>query len=1023
MSDNLYKTETILENGLDPILNQEIGQDLINSIEQGEFIYDKTLLFFLENAPFLQGYWNSFKKLYKILESELKQDSKRVEEETTISSLSVIFNRLESHEEVSLEDLRSQDTWSLYRPRKNKNIITRYSPKTIIIPKADRDHEEKINTNILSTRLTSYPGAKKAEVFFLSNKYGENVLAAIVQLNSHKKTYKQEFLQFLNTLLVKPEIIIFDYPSYFEYNPLNKRKNRHLIKWQNDLYADLRPFLLNTIPSQKTILYLKRRCRRLLRYLENSKPDTFVSLSISFFKLIDGKKQKRITKNWLLSEMLFGSNLSQKKHGRGDLVIPNEILNSPLRYEPCKDHWEERVSELEELLEKGHKNLHINDSLSKIYTSCYDTKTKKIDLTLDALNSYLQSSSQNLINLSLDHLFIHKEKIRLIQPASFARALISLGPKDLLNAVQRLINENKVWDSWKDRFIYELDDVIYSYFLRNNLHADEKVLVLSLLLFSLKWPGRKSIDSSEIDENKNEDDNLFSYSSKIEPRISPSIFWHCPNTSANEKGLLGWPSAVAQKIFFNLDEEEVSLLLEGIKDLSNELNVVLQMISPSRLLDLLQIRLMTWNCDCVMERQDVKFIPDRVIFPKGLSGSSADHRLNEKCVSCNQSKTERNFYMNDLVESAPQWLDDLLFTSFCKLKDLSSLSSSQKKEISDFLSKRILNDFNLLGQLLGSETKLVGNDTYLRSIIGLDSDQWKQIQKEYSLEFLKNKDFLRGAWNLLGNPQEPEISKKTIILRIFKNKNLEKTIGEMLKGENLLSPGNYQVEVFMKFFENREHLLKKDRELLIKACTSSNSILNGFALSLAQKEGLNLSLSLSLIESKLPNCIQVSTKYFKEIDAGSIEHEESILALCDSSNEEAQVLGLELIESNKKNINFSKILKSLSENNNDLIKNYLATQLSNCKEFAPETIDFDVSILRNRNKLRNAREQVKKKIESNMDSYKNSKLRDAIDELGSGQIKKDKSWAINFLTRMQDSGQEVPHLKVTDLKEEVNANS
>ncbi len=265
--------------------------------------------------------------------------------------------------------------------------------------------------------------------------------------------------------------------------------------------------------------------------------------------------------------------------------------------------------------------------------------------------------------------------------------------------------------------------------------------------------------------------------------------------------------------------------------------------------------------------------------------------------------------------------------------------------------------------------------------------------------------------------------KKTIILRIFKNKNLEKAIEESLKGENLLSPSNYQVEVFLQFFGKKENLLKEDSALLIKACTSSNSRLNGFALSFAKKEGLNLNLSLSLIESKLPKCVQVSTSYFKDLDPGSVEHEESILALCDSSNEEAQTLGLELIESNKKIINFSKILKFLCENNNDLIKNYLATQLSNFKELAPETIDFDISILRNRNKLRKAKEHVKKKIQNNKGSYKNSRLRDAIDELSSGQIKKDKTWAINFLTHMHDSGEEIPHLIVKRLKEEVNANS
>ena len=57
MSSCLNKSENLLRMGADPMLTPEWGEELVKTIEMGNFHYPESLKVFIEKAPFTYGYW------------------------------------------------------------------------------------------------------------------------------------------------------------------------------------------------------------------------------------------------------------------------------------------------------------------------------------------------------------------------------------------------------------------------------------------------------------------------------------------------------------------------------------------------------------------------------------------------------------------------------------------------------------------------------------------------------------------------------------------------------------------------------------------------------------------------------------------------------------------------------------------------------------------------------------------------------------------------------------------------------
>ena len=86
----------------------------------------------------------------------------------------------------------------------------------------------------------------------------------------------------------------------------------------------------------------------------------------------------------------------------------------------------------------------------------------------------------------------------------------------------------------------------------------------------------------------------------------------------------------------------------------------------------------------------------------------------------------------------------------------------------------------------------------------------------------------------------------------------------------------------------------------------------------------------------------------------------------------------------------------------------------------PNSLDFDISILRARNVERSTKELVKERLQRTVDldsNNNNESFLKALRELSQGQVIKDKEWAIKLLTTIRVKGKEVPDLTIKKIKE------
>ena len=65
MSSYLNEFEKLLRTGADPMLTPEWGEELVKTMEMGNFHYPESLKAFIEKAPFTYGYWCHVKKIFK----------------------------------------------------------------------------------------------------------------------------------------------------------------------------------------------------------------------------------------------------------------------------------------------------------------------------------------------------------------------------------------------------------------------------------------------------------------------------------------------------------------------------------------------------------------------------------------------------------------------------------------------------------------------------------------------------------------------------------------------------------------------------------------------------------------------------------------------------------------------------------------------------------------------------------------------------------------------------------------------
>ena len=122
----------------------------------------------------------------------------------------------------------------------------------------------------------------------------------------------------------------------------------------------------------------------------------------------------------------------------------------------------------------------------------------------------------------------------------------------------------------------------------------------------------------------------------------------------------------------------------------------------------------------------------------------------------------------------------------------------------------------------------------------------------------------------------------------------------------------------------------------------------------------------------------------------------------------------------------AQLLLKLKENRHKNIRSFLANELVEYSVVAPDSLDFDIAILRSRNNERVSKELIKNRLEKKISNDKQVISKDLIKtlrELSLGLIPSDREWAIEQLTKLKLGGQEIPEMEIKQIEEAINETS
>ena len=1119
-SQRIHQIESCLDAKLFPTITAEWGDDLVELIEQ-DIIPLASLRVFLEYAPFSINYWNNIKGIYKLLEtklvklSQLKRQTYKHKYEISliIDNLAVIFSRLEKQRDCSkCPGFYSQKR---KRPIFCKNPCEQW-PGGIKYTRNNLDHTPKPYDKLeIIARLKKVKGIHAAEIFIETRNSIQKVSLLLLVDKIINGVELRRFIQ-LSQKFDQSLGIDSSFSADKNFPKIDKIRvfdvSMHKHPWvsrgasetgprsyfhshiRNELYADIRSFTDNAKPSEKTLQYMRRRCRRLLRTLQKNNADLYVDLCLSFFTHLNYPQKDKMSSQWLLNEIIFGADksLSQKKHGRGDIRYPQDYDQNIKRLEPCKLAWDKAIKKIKPVITKGDSYLVITEFLIKIWN---DQNIKKrqvwLGLSAECLDNYLQSSSNIIACFALEQLELKPQKINKIQPSSIARGLASIKTEDAEYYFRSFFQTNKklLDPTWFVRFSFDFDDAIHS--IRVNAQSDEQnqhALILGLLSLQLPWNGYINFNlSKQLTTNKRLPKQLFKqikspfqWSSNLKPSTWLNGKWRKPNLSQLENGLIGWPHAIFDRDIQTVESQPEINLDKYLLD-----------ANPRRLLNLLNMEVHLLRCygsDVPLSKIEAELRPKEIIREikefKKVHGEKAnlnsilDDIVNhseghftdsdlrvEPCKVCGSGARnhaafipyihqEKEQHRTILRESnrgphvsnldgkkassfwtkvhehkqnfktliAPNWLETRVILSLNKMLNNKELKPTVIKEINNITGKAIdKGNDDILINLLENYNSSVPLKNIVKGLISIDQDKWVKQYKNGNLlpeSLFESNEWMALIWKKLGD-QSAEI-RGLINSRFFTNRDLESLIVKNFIPDFIENLSDEQASFLSFFIDARPELFDMDTPLLMKACLSSHSIINEKALEFAKQLGLTISFSIRLIESNFPTAVDIAKEYFNSLDTTSSDYVNDILALCDSPHEQTRLFGLELIEKNRERIPLAQILLQLKENRHNNIRRFLANELAQQPTITPDSMDFDIGILRSRNNERTTKELIKNRLENqltNVNQIISKDLIKSLRELSLGLIPRDKEWAIKQLTKLRLRGIKIPELEIEKIEE------
>jgi hypothetical protein len=268
-------------------------------------------------------------------------------------------------------------------------------------------------------------------------------------------------------------------------------------------------------------------------------------------------------------------------------------------------------------------------------------------------------------------------------------------------------------------------------------------------------------------------------------------------------------------------------------------------------------------------------------------------------------------------------------------------------------------------------------------------------------EQLRDAAFRVSFWGALWPLLRDEASRDTVVSNLLSDNVVTRSFVELDDiGEFFATDEEAHEALLLAWLDAHGAQLQRNDPTLLLAATCPLSEVHQRALERVRAVGLNLSLALRLLESKLPPAMNLARDWFKN---STTENEaEYALALCDSPDLDVQNIGREFVLARRERLLSGETLQRLAENTSAPMQAWVAAQLKQTNETV-STVEFDRTVLRARGRNRKAKELVKARL----DTAPAEIAPEALLELARGRTSRDREWALQQLAMQSLAGQAI----------------
>jgi hypothetical protein len=214
--------------------------------------------------------------------------------------------------------------------------------------------------------------------------------------------------------------------------------------------------------------------------------------------------------------------------------------------------------------------------------------------------------------------------------------------------------------------------------------------------------------------------------------------------------------------------------------------------------------------------------------------------------------------------------------------------------------------------------------------------------------------------------------------------------------------GASQATLLLRWLETHADELPQGDEVLIAAATHEADAIRLWGLRRVRVLGLNVAVSLRLMESGLPQPFALGREYFESAARDTNDEQEHALALCDSPNAAVQNYGREFISRRASTLLRGDTLQKLTEHFEPQMQAWVAGQLQNFPDV--DAREFDRTLLKTKGRARLAKEKVKTRLASTSSADVDASV---LIEMARGSLARDREWALQQLASRALAGEEI----------------